>query len=306
MLIWLAQCFNWRQALVVVQPATLIRWHRQGFRLFWRWTSRPGRPPIPADLQALIRRMACENPTWGEERIANELWLKLGLRVSPRTVRKYLPKHRDHGRGKRASSQRWRTFVLNHAQAIIACDFCLVVTATFRLLYIFVVMEHATRRILHCHVTAHPTAQWTLQQLREAIPPDHGYRFLIHDRDGIFSQQLDQHVPHLGLRVLKTPVCSPQANALCERLLGTLRRECLDFLIPLTETHLRRLLHAWVCHYNAGHPHMALGPGIPQPLFPSPVPRQAHRHRLPTHLHVMTRSILGGLHHEYWLEAKAA
>jgi transposase InsO family protein len=183
--------------------------------------------------------MARENPSWGEERIANELWLKLGLRVSPRTVRKYLPKHLDHGRGKRAPSQRWRTFVPNHAQAIVACDFCVVVTATFRLLYVFVVMEHDTRRMLHANVTAHPTAPWTFQQLREAIPAEHAYRFLIHDRDAIFSQELDRHVRHLGLKVLKIPLQSPQANALCERLLGTLRRECLDFLIPLSEHHLR-------------------------------------------------------------------
>jgi putative transposase len=166
-LIWLARRFDWRRALVIVQPATLIRWHRQGFRLFWRWKSTPGRPPIPPDLQALIRRMARENPSWGEERIANELWLKLGLCVSPRTVRKYLPKRSDDGRRPRVLSQRWRTFVRNHAQAIVACDFCLVVTATFQLLYVSVLMEHATRRILHCNVTAHPTAQWTLQQLRD-------------------------------------------------------------------------------------------------------------------------------------------
>jgi hypothetical protein len=123
-LVWLARWFDWRQALVIVQPQTLIRWHRQGFRLFWRWKSAPGRPPIPPDLQALIRRMAWENPTWGEERIANELWLKLGWHVSPRTVRKYLPKPLGHGRGHHASSQRWRTFVHNHAQAVVTCDFC--------------------------------------------------------------------------------------------------------------------------------------------------------------------------------------
>jgi len=224
-LVWLARWFDWRQALAVVQPATFIRWHRQGFRLFWRWKSTPGRPPIPADLQALIRRMARENPTWGQERIANELLLKLGLRVSPRTVRKYIPTRLDHGRGPCLASQRWRTFVRSHAQAIVACDFCVVVTATFRLLYVFVIMYHGTRRILHCNVTAHPTAHWTLQQLREAIPADHSYRFLIHDRDSIYSAELDQRVRHLGLRVLKTPPQTPQANALCERLLGTLRRD---------------------------------------------------------------------------------
>src|SRR6266581_482001 len=136
-LLWLGRWFDWRQALAVVQPATFLRWHRQGFRLFWRWKSTPGRPPIPPDLQALIRRMARENPTWGEERIANELLLKLGLRVSPRTVRKYMPKRVHPGRGQRVSSQCWRTFVRNHAMGIIACDFCVVVTATFRLLYVF-------------------------------------------------------------------------------------------------------------------------------------------------------------------------
>jgi putative transposase len=294
----LAHWCDWRQALVMVQPATLIRWHRQGFRVFWRWTSRPGRPPIPADLQALIRRMARENPSWGQERIANELRLKLGLRVLSRTVRKYLPHSRDYRSKPGISSQRWRAFVRNHAQVIVACDFCVVVTATFRLLYIFVLMEHATRRILHCNVTTHPTAQWTLQQLREALSADHAYRFLIHDRDTIFSQQLDQGVCNLGLRVLKTPARSPQANALCERLIGTLRRECLDFVIPLTEHHLRRLLHEWATHYNEGRPHMSLGPGIPEPPSSLPASRQEHRHRLATHLCVVSDPILGGLHHE--------
>src|SRR5215475_9553709 len=305
-LVWLGRWFDWRQALVLVQPQTFTRWHRQGFRLFWRWKSTPGRPPIPAALQALIQRMARENPSWGEERIANELLLKLGLRVSPRTIRKYLPKRLNPGRGKRATTQRWQTFVRNHAQAIVACDFCVVVTATFRLLYVFVVMEHATRRILHTNVTAHPTAPWTLQQLREAIPADHTYRFLLHDRDSIFSQQLDQGIRHLGLRVRKTPVRTPQANALCERLIGTLRRECFDFLIPLSANHVRRILREWVPHDNEGRPHMALGPGIPQPPPPLPVMRQAHRHHLPEHLRVVVRPILGGLHHDYRLEKQAA
>jgi putative transposase len=305
-LVWLARWFDWRRALVIVQPATLIRWHRQGFRLFWRWTSRAGRPPIPTDLQALIRQIARDNPTWGEERIANELRLKLGLRVSPRTVRKYMPKRFDRGPNHGIPSQCWVTFVRSHAKAIVACDFCTVVTATFRLLYVFVLMEHATRRILHCHVTRHPTAQWTIQQLCEAMPADHGYRFLIHDRDRIFSDDLDRRMRNLGLRVLKTPVRSPQAHSLCERFLGTLRRECLDLMIPLTERHLRRILHKWVCHYNAGRPHMALGPGIPQPPPHLPMPLQEHRPRLPEPLQVVARPILGGLHHEHQLIEKAA
>ena len=250
--------------------------------------------------------MAYENPTWGQERIANELLLKLGLQVSPRTVRKYMPKHFDRGPNHGIPSQRWVTFVHNHAKAIVACDFCTVVTASFRLLNVFVLMEHATRRILHCDETMHPTAQWTIQQLRESIPADHEYRFLVHDRDSIFSDDLDQRMRNLGLRVLKTPVRSPKANSVCERLLGTLRRECLDFLIPLTEQHLQRLLNEWVPHYNEGRPHMSLGPGIPQPLPHVPVSPHAHRHQLPAHLRVADRLILGGLHHEYWLEAKVA
>jgi putative transposase len=302
----LARWFDWRQALVIVQPATLVRWHRQGFRLFWRWRSLHGRPPLPADLRTLIRRMARENPTWGEERIANELLLKLGLRVSPRTVRKYIPTRPHRGRDQDVPSQRWLTFVRNHAQAIVSCDFCVVVTATFRQLYVFVIMEHATRRILHIHVTTHPTTEWTLQQLREAIPSDHRYRFLIHDRDSIFSQQLDQNMHHLGLWGLKTPPRAPQANAICERVLGTLRRECLDMMIPLTETHLHSMVKEWVRYYNAGRPHMSLGPGIPQPLASLPVPVQRCRHRLPEHLQVVACPILGGLHHDYRLEEKAA
>ena len=305
-LVWLSRWFDWRQTLAVVQPDTFTRWHRQEFRLFWRWKSQPGRPPIPNELRALIRQMACENPTWGQERITNELLLKLGLRVSPRTVRKYMPKRLDHGPGTRGQSQRWTTFVRNHAQAIIACDFCVVSTATFRILDVFVVIEHVSRRLLHVNVTAHPTAEWTLQQLREAIPSDHRYRFLIHDRDSIFSQALDQCIRNLGCNILKTPVRTPVANAICERVLGTLRRECLDFMIPLSANHLRRLLTRWVQHYNCGRPHMSLGPGIPQPSVPFPAPLQPHRHRLPASLHVASCPILGGLHHEYGLEGQAA
>lgn len=304
-LVWLSRWFDWRQTLAVVQPETFTRWHRQGFRLFWRWKSQSGRPPIPDELRALIRQMARENPTWDQERIANELLLKLGLRVSPRTVRKYMPKRLDHGPGTRGQSQRWTTFVRNHTQAIVACDFCVAITATFRVLYVFVVIEHASRRLLHVNVTAHPTAEWALQQLREAMPSDHRYRFLIHDRDSIFSQALDQRIRNLGFNVLKTPVRTPVANAICERVLGTLRRECMDFMIPLSANHLRRLLTRWVQHYNCGRPHMSLGPGIPQPSVSCPAPLQPHRHRLPAYLHVASSPVLGGLHHEYGLEGQA-
>jgi putative transposase len=169
-MLWLSRWFDWRQALAVVQPKTFIRWHRQAFRLFWHWKSRPGRPSIPPELQALICQMARDNPTWGQERIANELLLKLGLRVSQRTVRTYMSKRLDRGPGSRVPSQRWRTFVRNHAKRIVACDFCVAMTATFRILYVFVVLEHASRRLLHVNVTAHPTAEWTLQQPPSSLP----------------------------------------------------------------------------------------------------------------------------------------
>jgi len=180
-----------------VRPETTIRWHRAGWKPFWRLKSRPGRPPIPQQLQALIRRMANENPSWGEERIANELLLKLGIQISPRTVRKYLP-HRPRGRS--TGNLRWSTFLRLHAQGIIACDFLLVVTATFRLLYVFV------------------------------------------------------SVKKLGIRVLKSPPRSPMANAICECVIGTIRRECPDWLIPLSASHVRSLLKAWIGRYSSEYP----------------------------------------------------
>ena len=304
-MVWLARWFNWRSALSIVTPETFTRWHRQGFRWFWRRKSKPGRPALPKDLQALIRRMSLENPTWGQERIANELLLKLGLKVSPRTVRKYMPNHCVGSPGKRRQTQRWSTFIRNHAKGIVACDFCVAVTATFRLLYVFVVIEHASRRLLHVNVTAHPTAPWTAQQFREAIPADHSYRILIHDRDAIFSKAVDQSLSRMRLHVVKTPARMPVANSICERVLGSLRRECLDFLIPLNQKHLYSILKEWVGHYNEDRPHMSLGPGIPQPIRALPVSRQAHRHRMPAGQRVVARPILGGLHHDYQA-AKAA
>jgi transposase InsO family protein len=201
--------------------------------------------------------MGAENPTWGEERIADELQLKLGIRVSPRTVGKYL----QRGRPVRTPDlkQRWLTFVHNHAKGMVACDFFVVVTATFRTLYVFVIMELGTRRILHQNVTAHPTADWALQQFQEALPDDHPYRFVIHDRDSIFSKDLDRGVKAMGVRILRTPVRAPKANAVCERLGGSLRRECLDFLIPVNERHLKMTVEEWRIHYNRGRPHLLTG-----------------------------------------------
>ena len=181
----------------------------------------------------------------------------------------------------------------------------MVITAAFRTLYVFVVMEIGSRRILHHNVTARPTAQWTLQQFREALPGDHPCCFLIHDRDSIFAKDVDQGLTNLGMQVLRTPVRAPTANAVCERVGGSLRRECLDFLIPFNERHLQKIVREWTTHYNRGRPHSALGPGLPEPISEQ-VPPNQHRHRLPLGYRVVKRPVLGGLHHEYGLTKEAA
>ena len=303
MLAQLMRFFDWPSALTVVKPDTLVRWHRKGFRLFWKWKSRrEGRPSIPMDLRKLIGDMATNNPTWGEERISDELLLKLGIRISPRTVRRYMPLP---PKGEKNSTQRWMTFVRNHGNAIIAADFFVVVTATFRVVYVLLIMEIGTRRILHFNVTQHPTAAWTLQQFRACVAGDEGYRFIVHDRDRIYSRDLDSSLRTLGLRVLKTPYRSPQANAFCERLIGSARRECLDFMIPLNEDHVRWILKQWTVHYNKARPHSSLGPGIPDRTVPTAV-LQISRHCIPNEYRIVVKPILGGLHHEYGLERAAA
>jgi putative transposase len=247
------------------------------------------------------RRNCLEQSAWGEERIADELHLKIGIQISPRTVWRYMPKNPERPID---PSQRWMTFVRNHANALIACDFFVVVTATFRLAYAFVV-EIGTRRIIRSNVTMHPTAQWTLQQFRECVTGEEGYRFVIHDRDGIYSGELDQSLKSLGLTVLKTPYKSPQANAFCERLIGSARRECLDFMTPFNEAHIRQTLKSWIVHYNRGRPHSSLGPGMPDASSPKAECR-SKRHEIPKRCRVASTSILGGLHHECRLERIAA
>ena len=220
-LVFWSRLFDWKDALVIVKPETLIGWHRKGFKLFWKWKSRMGRPRLPEDIRKLIVRMASENPTWGQARVAAELAVKFGIQVSPRTVRAYWPPERDRRGPRGTSSQHWTTFVRNQAQSIVACDFLVVVTARFRALYVFLLMEIGTRRIVHCNLTAHPTAEWTVQQFREAIPSDHSYRFLVRDRDSIFSAEVDQQLKAFGLKVLRTPARAlrrmPIANAWWER-----------------------------------------------------------------------------------------
>jgi putative transposase len=197
------------------------------------------------------------------------------------------------------------TFVRNHAKAIIAADFFVVVTATFQFVYVLVVTEINTRRILHFNVTRHPTAEWTMQQFRECVIGDEGYRFIIHDRDSIYSSEVDALLRALGLRVLKTPYRAPQGNAFCERLVGSARRECFDFMIPLSEDHVRRVMRQWTTHYNKSRPHSSLGPGIPDPRVHK-TELQSKRHCIPKDHHIEVTPILGGLHHEYRLQRIAA
>jgi len=288
----LAHLCDWRPALVIVKPATLIGWHRAAFRRFWRWKSRPlGRPCLPGGLKLLIRSMASENPTWGQERIADELLLKLGIRVSPRTVARYL-KHRPAPSA--SKDQRWATFLRNHAEAIVACDFFVSMTARFRILYVFVAMEHGSRRLLHIGVTEHPTAAWTVQQFREFMDEQSRCRFVIHDRHTAFSAEVDAALGSFGVHIVRTPVHSPTANAFCERLIGSIR-----------ERHVRKILREWAAHYNFGRPHKALGPGIPAAPCSQP-PTSERRYGIPSEFRIGVRPVLGGLHHEYSLERRAA
>ena len=302
-LVVLSRFFPWAQALAIVRPSTLVRWHRAGFRLFWRWKSRSvGRPPLPKNLRTLINTMAEENPSWGEGRIADELSLKLGIFVDSRTVGKYI---KQSGRPRHPVGQRWSTFIQNHASAIVACDFFTSVTATFQVLYVFVAIEVGSRRILHCNVTDHPTAEWARQQFRAFLDGGSGHRYLLHDHDTIFSAEVDEALNGFGLKVLKTPVRSPMANAYCERVIGTIRRECLDYLIPMNDRHLSRIVREFAAHYNRGRPHTALGPGFPEPN-PATIPASGHPHRLPVGYRVASTQLLGGLHHEYRLEKNVA
>jgi putative transposase len=275
----LSQMFPWRDVLSNVKPDTLIGWHRKGFRLFWCWKSKPtGRPRLPKDLQQLIRQMAADNATWGEERIANELKLKLGIEVSPRTVGKYL----RSGSPVRTPDpkQRWLTFIRNHAQGVVACDFFVVVTAqvpdTVRIL------DHGIRHPQNpaSQCDSPPNGGLDYSTVSGSAAGRSYVSFLIHDRDSIFSKELDNRLTAMGVRVLRTPVRAPKANSLCERLGGTLRRECLDFLIPFNEHHLRFVLKTWIAHFNHARPHMSLGPGIPAPLRP-PAQKSTPRHAIP-------------------------
>ena len=286
--VWLSHIGHaWKASVVIVKPATVVAWHRRGFRLFWRWKSRRrGRPTVPAEIRALIRSMSDANPLWGAPRLHGEL-LKLGIDLSQATVARYMR------RRTRPPSPTWRTFLANHAAQIMAADFLVVPTVTYRLLFVLVILAHDRRRIVHVAVTAHPTAAWTAQQCREAFPEETAPRFLIHDRDTAFAE-LSSTLRGMQITEVVTACRSPWQNAYAERLIGSLRRECLDHVIILNEAGLRRILTIYVAYYHQSRTHLALEKDTPQsrPVMPA------------TFGPIIARAEVGGLHHRY--ERRAA
>jgi transposase InsO family protein len=277
---------DWRRHLVVVTPDTVVRWPRAGWRVYWRWRSRApvGRPRLSAEVRALIARMSQENPLWGSERIRGEL-LKLGIAVSNRSIRRY----RRRG-AVRPPSQTWRAFLRNPAHAIWAADLFVVQTLTFKTLYVLVFIAHGRRELMHLAVTAHPTAAWVWRQLVEATPWGRRPRHLLRDRDAVYGGAFRERAEALGIETVLTPVRAPRANAVAERVIGTLRRECLDHVIPLDERHLSTIPAEYVQYYNHDRPQRTLRMATPQPQpRPRAGPIQA----------VRARPVLGGLHHAY-------
>ena len=230
---------------MIVKPETVIGWHRKGFRLYWAWKSKrgPGRPEVAAEIQNLIREMSMANPIWGAPRIHGEL-LKLGRNVSEATVAKYMV------RSRRPPSQSWRTFLKNHAQQLVSVDFFVVPIRSFRLLFVFIVLAHHRRRVVHFNVTAHPPTAWTAQQMLEAFPWNQAPRFLIRDRDGCYGDMFRQTVRGMNIQEVLMEPHSPWQNGSVERLIGSIRRECLDPVIVLNEASLRKMLHSYFRYYE--------------------------------------------------------
>ena len=256
-----ALCRDWRRHLVVVQPESVIRWHRQGWRLFWRRRSRGpiGRPRLSAEVRKLIATMAHDNPRWGSERIRGEL-LKLGLVVSKRSIQRYRRRGPAH-----PSSQTWRTFLANHAHHLWAADLLTVQTLGFKTLHVLVFIAHGRRDLVHVNVTASPTAAWVWRQVIEGTPWGNQPRHLLRDRDAVYGRDFRQRARRIGVDAIVTPMASPRANAVIERFIGTLRRECVDHLIVLDEQHLRSVLTEFVGYYNLKRPHRPLRLETPVP-----------------------------------------
>ncbi len=280
---------SWKQALVIVQPETLLRWHRQGFKLYWKYKSRAisATPKISTETVALIKEMARDNRLWGAERIRGEL-LKLDLHVCKRTIQKYMRQIRTT----RPRGQTWTTFLHTHAQQIWACDFLPVTDLFFHSLFAFFIIELHSRRVIHVGVTRSPTDAWTAQQLREATAYGAGPKYLIRDRDNKFGPNFARVATTSGIEILKTPYQAPRANTICERFLGSVRRECLDHLFILQEKQLDRVLRAYVQYFNRARPHQGITQQIPE-RFGKSVPTNHNDGK------ILSFPVLGGLHHDY-------
>ena len=280
---------TWKQALFLVQPETLLRWHRELFRLFWKHKSqaRSNKPRLSPEVISLIQEMAAHNRLWGAERIRGEL-LKLDIGVSKRTIQKDM----KHTRPKRARGRTWKTFLRNHVAEVWACDFLQVTDLFFRPLFAFFLIELKSRKVIHVNVTRSPTDLWVAQQLREATVYGEGPKYLIRDNDCKCGPHFARMATTSGIKVLRTPYRTPRANAVCERFLGSVRRECLDHFLILHEKQLYHLLKTFSVYFNRARPHQGLGQRIPDP----PVRSTLH----PTQPHKMIAvPVLGGLHHDY-------
>src|SRR5450631_675049 len=283
LLVWMTKLWpSLFGAAQVLQPETILRWHRAGFKIYWRWKSRnrAGRPRIDRSLRDLIQRMSRENALWGASRIHGEL-LMLGVEVAQSTVSKYI------ARSSKPPSQSWKTFLRNHAEAIAAIDMCVVPTVTFDLLFAFLVMGHGRRQLLWFEVTRHPTAEWLARQITEAFPWTLAPAYLVHDNDRAYGQAFQRRVRAMGIRDRPISPQSPWQNGIAERLIGTLRRECLDQVVIFGETHLRRILSAFAAYYNQARTHLALEKD-------APLHRAVQRSGA-----IVAIPILAGLHHQY-------
>lgn len=276
---------DWRGALVIVKPATVIGWHRKGFRLFWTWKSRPrqgGRPRVLKAVRGLIRRTCGENPLWGAPRIHGEL-LKLGIDVSEASVSRYMV------RPARPPSQTWRTFLRNRADCLASMDLFIVPTAAFRLLYGFVILHHDRRRIVHFGVMASPTADWIARQITEAFPWDTAPRYMIRDRDSVYGSVFRDRVAAIGITEILIAPRSPWQNPFVERVIGSIRREVLDHVIILNEAHLRRILTSYLDYYHRSRTRLALRKEAPESRLVQPAKGGK----------VVAFPQVGGLHHRY-------
>jgi transposase InsO family protein len=282
-LVWLYRlCPMVVDAIAIIRPETLIRWHRRGFRAFWRWKSRSmgGRPTVPTEIRELIREMSRANWLWGAPRIHGEL-LKLGIEVAESTVAKYMV------RRPRRPGQNWTTFLRNHADGIAAVDLFVVPTIGFKLLYGLVILGHGRRRLIHYAVTAHPTAEWIARQIVEAFPWDEAPEYLVRDRDAAYSEVVKRRLRGVGIRDRPIAPRSSWQNAYVERLIGSVRRECTDHVIVFGETHLHRVMTAYASYYNEARTHLALEKD-------APVSRSVERFG-----RIIAEPMVAGLHHRY-------